>query len=68
MSPYTVSKHGVVALTRTMAKDDSGVMHKAICPAWTDTNIVSRYTDCLQIFEEQKMSCVSLSHKMSFFC
>ena len=45
MSPYTVSKHGVVALTRTMAKEDSGVMHKAICPAWTDTNIVSRYAD-----------------------
>jgi len=44
MSPYTVSKHGVVALTRTMAKEDSGVMHKAICPAWTDTNIVSSAT------------------------
>ena len=40
MSPYTVSKHGVVQLTRTMAKSDDGIMHKAICPAWADTEIV----------------------------
>ena len=44
MTPYTVSKHGVVALTRTMAKGDDGIVHKAICPAWTDTNIVSSAT------------------------
>jgi len=41
MTPYTVSKHGVVAMTRTMAISNNGVMHKAICPAWTDTEIVS---------------------------
>jgi len=41
MTPYTVSKHGVVAMTRTMAVSDNGIMHKAICPAWTDTEIVS---------------------------
>lgn len=41
MTPYTVSKHGVVAMTRTMALSNNGVMHKAICPAWTDTEIVS---------------------------
>ena len=41
MTPYTVSKHGVVAMTRTMAVSNNGIMHKAICPAWTDTEIVS---------------------------
>jgi len=43
MVGYTVSKHGVVALTRTLAKDYShhGVSIKAICPAWADTEIVS---------------------------
>ena len=43
MVGYTVSKTGVVALTRTMAKDISrhGVVTKCICPSWTDTEIVS---------------------------
>ena len=41
MTPYTVSKHGVVALTRTLAKVSSGISHKCLCPAWTDTNMVS---------------------------
>jgi len=41
MTPYTVSKHGVVAMTRTMAVSNNGILHKAICPAWTDTEIVS---------------------------
>ena len=40
MTPYTVSKHGVVALTRTMAKANTGVLHKCICPAWTETKLV----------------------------
>ena len=40
---YSASKHGAVILTRTLAKDFSqhGVSIKAICPAWTDTNIVA---------------------------
>ena len=40
---YSASKHGVVALTRTLATDYKyhGVSIKAICPAWTDTEIVS---------------------------
>jgi len=44
---YTVSKHDVVALTRTLAKDYSqhGVSIKAICPAWADTEIVSSARD-----------------------
>ena len=43
MVGYTVSKTGVVALTRTMAEavGKHGVVTKCICPAWTDTEIVS---------------------------
>merc|ERR1712123_398485 len=43
MVGYTVSKTGVIALTRTMAQDIArhGVVTKCICPAWTDTEIVS---------------------------
>lgn len=40
MTSYTVSKHGVVALTRTMGNAKTGVAHKCICPAWTDTKLV----------------------------
>merc|ERR1712183_793601 len=47
MVGYTVSKTGVVALTRTMAKDIArhGVTTKCICPAWADTEIVSSVTN-----------------------
>lgn len=40
---YSASKYGAVALTRTLAKDfeQHGIAIKAICPAWTDTNIVA---------------------------
>ena len=40
---YSVSKHGVVALTRTLAVDYThhGISIKALCPAWADTEIVS---------------------------
>ena len=43
MTGYTVSKTGVVALTRTMAKHIArhGVVTKCICPSWTDTEMVS---------------------------
>ena len=41
MAAYTVSKHGVVAMPRTLATAGGGVAHKALCPAWTDTEIVS---------------------------
>ena len=41
MVSYTASKHGVVALTRTLARTTSGVAHKAICPSYADTEIVS---------------------------
>ena len=47
MIGYSVSKHGVVALTRTLATDykHHGVSIKAICPAWADTDIVSSAKD-----------------------
>merc|ERR1712212_383097 len=43
MVGYTVSKTGVIALTRTMANvvASHGVVTKCICPAWADTEIVS---------------------------
>ena len=53
MTPYTVSKHGVVQLTRTMSLANDGIMHKAICPAWTDTAIVSTANDNEKISGEQ---------------
>ena len=34
MHPYTVSKHGVVAMTRTLATANDGIMHKVcLCRA-----------------------------------
>jgi len=44
MMAYTTSKHGVVAMTRTLATENYGISHKAICPAWADTEIVSSAT------------------------
>merc|ERR1712123_42244 len=46
MVGYTVSKTGVIALTRTMAQDIArhGVVTKCICPSWADTEIVSSVT------------------------
>jgi len=41
MTAYTVSKHGVVALTRTMGNTTAGVAHKCICPSWANTEIVT---------------------------
>ena len=40
---YTVSKAGIVALTKDLAKDFRfhGVCFKTLCPAWTDTELVS---------------------------
>ena len=45
MTSYTVSKHGVVQMTRTMALANDGIMHKAICPSWTDTAILTAAND-----------------------
>lgn len=40
---YTVSKHGTVALTKTLAEDirHHGINFKVLCPAWVDTELVS---------------------------
>ena len=43
MIGYTASKHGVIALTRTLAVEfkSHGVSVKALCPAWVDTEITA---------------------------
>ena len=43
MIGYCASKHGVVAMTRTLSRDynEHGVSIKAICPAFADTDMVS---------------------------
>ena len=41
MMPYTVSKNCVVAMTRTLATANDNIHHKALCPAFADTDIVS---------------------------
>ncbi len=41
LTPYTVSKHGVVAMTRSMSLSHNNIMHKAICPDTTDTELVA---------------------------
>ena len=42
MTPYTTSKHGVVAMTRSMSLGPrSNIMHKALCPDGTDTDLVA---------------------------
>ena len=43
VASYTVSKWGVVVLTRTLAMEYEyhGVSVKALCPAWVDTEIMS---------------------------
>merc|ERR1712002_503447 len=55
MVGYTVSKTGVVALTRTMAKDIGrhGVVTKCICPAGADTEIVSSVTEDFKVALEK---------------
>ena len=41
---YFVSKHGVVALTRTFARTyvQHGITIKALCPNWVNTELVER--------------------------
>ena len=40
---YTVSKHAIVALTKTLAEDirHHGIHFKVLCPAWADTDLVA---------------------------
>ena len=41
LTPYTVSKHGVVAMTRSLGLSNNNIMHKAICPDATNTDLVA---------------------------
>ena len=41
LTPYSVSKHGVVAMTRSMSLSHNNISHKAICPDSTDTELVA---------------------------
>jgi len=55
MTSYTVSKHGVVQMTRTMALANDGIMHKAICPSWTDTAILTTANEAVPESEKTAM-------------
>ena len=60
MTPYTTSKHGVVAMTRSMSLGPrSNIMHKAICPDTTDTDLVADAGKGLspEALEEYKNMC-----------
>ena len=60
MTPYTTSKHGVVAMTRSMSLGPrSNIMHKALCPDGTDTDLVADAWKGLgeeEMKEQQKMT------------
>merc|ERR1719350_1613079 len=60
LTPYSVAKLGVVTLTRSMALGPkSNIMHKAICPDGTDTDLVaeaSKGLDPKEMEEYQKMT------------
>ena len=46
-SAYTVSKHGLVGLTRTLSEElmGSGITANAICPGYVDTPMIDRNLD-----------------------
>ena len=60
LTPYSVAKLGVVTMTRSMALGPrSNIMHKAICPDGTDTDLVaeaSKGLDPKEMEEYQKMT------------
>ena len=41
LTPYSVSKHGVVAMTRSLSLSHNNISHKAVCPDTTDTELVA---------------------------
>lgn len=48
-TPYTVSKHGVVSLTRTAAIEYAGanIRVNAVCPGWTHSEMVDPVLDAM---------------------
>ena len=54
MVSYMVSKHGVVALTRSLASCSNNILHKAICPSFADTEIVSSGLEKAKEIEKSK--------------
>jgi 3-hydroxybutyrate dehydrogenase len=46
---YTASKHGMIGLMRGLSEDylGSGLTFNAICPAYVDTDIITRNTDSI---------------------
>ena len=49
VAPYVAAKHGVVGLTRALAKEfaPTGVTVNAVCPGFTDTDLVARSADAV---------------------
>lgn len=49
ISAYTASKHGMIGMTRSLAKEcaKKGVTVNAICPGYVETDIVTRATDII---------------------
>ena len=47
VSAYCAAKHGLIGLTRALAREfaNSGITINAVCPGYTDTNIVARTID-----------------------
>jgi len=48
-APYSVSKHAVIGLTRSIALDYAadGITSNAVCPSWTRTDMAARFADHL---------------------
>ena len=51
VAPYTVAKHALVGLTRSLARDlgASGVRANAVCPGWVRTPMADGEMDALAV-------------------
>lgn len=59
---YTVSKHGVLGLTRTASEDyaQEGLRINAICPGYTETPLTTKNPDILKAMEERVQTAVPM--------